>query len=112
MISIPQFAETLRQILEEEANQLAKDTGFIQRERNITGADASSNPDLRLARGARDQLRRHDAGGRAARRGDHRQWLASALYARSRRLSGATVGAAHAGAPASGGSPGRAAQAV
>jgi DDE family transposase len=39
MISIPQFAETLRQILEEEANQLAKETGFIQRERTITGAD-------------------------------------------------------------------------
>jgi len=39
MISVTQFAETLRQILEEEANQLAKDTGFIQRERNITGAD-------------------------------------------------------------------------
>lgn len=39
MISVPQFAETLRQILEEEANQLAKETGFIQRERNITGAD-------------------------------------------------------------------------
>ena len=39
MISVPQFAETLRQILEEEANQLAKDTGFIQRERTITGAD-------------------------------------------------------------------------
>lgn len=39
MISVTQFAETLRQILEEEANQLAKETGFIQRERNITGAD-------------------------------------------------------------------------
>ncbi len=39
MISVPQFAETLRQILEEEANQLAKETGFIQRERTISGAD-------------------------------------------------------------------------
>ncbi len=39
MISVTQFAETLRQILEEEANQLAKETGFIQRERTITGAD-------------------------------------------------------------------------
>jgi len=39
MISVTQFAETLRQILEEEANELAKATGFIQRERNLTGAD-------------------------------------------------------------------------
>src|SRR2546430_14674429 len=39
MISVSQCAETLRQILEEEANQLAKDTGFIQRERTISGAD-------------------------------------------------------------------------
>ena len=39
MISVTQFAETLRQILEEEANELARETGFIQRERNITGAD-------------------------------------------------------------------------
>ena len=39
MISVTQFGETLRQILEEEANELAKETGFIQRERIITGAD-------------------------------------------------------------------------
>jgi Transposase DDE domain len=39
MISVPQVAETLRQIVEEEANTLAKETGFIQRERNLTGAD-------------------------------------------------------------------------
>ena len=39
MISVTQLAEILRQILEEEANELAKETGFIQRERNITGAD-------------------------------------------------------------------------
>jgi hypothetical protein len=84
MISVTQVDETLRQILEEEANQLAKDTGFMQRERTISGADAGPNPDLRLVRGARDQLRRHDAGGRAARRGDHRQWLAPALYAQVR----------------------------
>jgi hypothetical protein len=39
MISVTQVAETLRQILEEEANELAKETGFIQRERIISGAD-------------------------------------------------------------------------
>jgi hypothetical protein len=39
MISVTQFAETLRQILEEEANELAKETGFVQRERSISGAD-------------------------------------------------------------------------
>src|SRR5260370_16490528 len=39
MFSVTQFAETLRQILEEEANELAKETGFVQRERSISGAD-------------------------------------------------------------------------
>lgn len=39
MTSVTQVSETLRQILEEEANTLAKETGFIQRERSITGAD-------------------------------------------------------------------------
>src|SRR6266487_2836104 len=39
MISVTQLTQTLRQMLEEEANQLAKETGFIQRERNISGAD-------------------------------------------------------------------------
>jgi len=39
MNSVTQVAETLRQILEEEANELAKQTGFIQRERTISGAD-------------------------------------------------------------------------
>src|SRR5690349_6524559 len=39
MNSVTQVTETLRQILEEEANTLAKETGFIQRERIITGAD-------------------------------------------------------------------------
>ena len=39
MISVTQLTETLRQILEEEANELAKETGFIQRERRISGAD-------------------------------------------------------------------------
>ena len=39
MISVTPFAETLRQILEKEANELAKETGFMQRERHLTGAD-------------------------------------------------------------------------
>ncbi len=39
MISVTQLTQTLRQILEEEANELAKETGFIQRERRISGAD-------------------------------------------------------------------------
>jgi hypothetical protein len=112
MISVTQFAEALRQILEEEANELAKETGFLQRERIITGADASPNTYLRLVRGTRDPLRRLDADRQAARSGDHREWLAPAFYTRSRRLCGATVGAAHAGALGSGGGPGRAAQAI
>ena len=66
MTSITHLTETLRQMLEEEATQLAKETGFIQRERNLTGADASPTAHFRLVRGARDQLRRLDAGGRAA----------------------------------------------
>ncbi len=39
MISVTQVTETLRQVLEEEANTLAKETGFIQRERAFSGAD-------------------------------------------------------------------------
>lgn len=39
MNSVSYIAETLRQILEEEANVLAKETGFMQRERVISGAD-------------------------------------------------------------------------
>jgi hypothetical protein len=39
MTSIPQLAEALERILEEEAVSLAKETGFIERERAFTGAD-------------------------------------------------------------------------
>jgi hypothetical protein len=39
MTSIPQQAEALQQILEEEAVRLARETGFIERERAFNGAD-------------------------------------------------------------------------
>jgi hypothetical protein len=39
MNSVTQLTETLRQLLEEEANELAKESGFIQRERVLRGAD-------------------------------------------------------------------------
>jgi hypothetical protein len=39
MSSIPQQAEALQRILEEEARQLARETGFIERERAFNGAD-------------------------------------------------------------------------
>src|SRR2546427_8700561 len=39
MTSVSQQAEVLQHILEEEAVHLAKETGFIQRERAFTGAD-------------------------------------------------------------------------
>jgi hypothetical protein len=39
MTSVSQVSETLRQILEEEANTLAKETGFMQRVRAFSGAD-------------------------------------------------------------------------
>src|SRR5437763_698815 len=39
MSSVPQQAETLQRILEEEARQLARETGFIERERAFNGAD-------------------------------------------------------------------------
>ena len=39
MNSVSYVAETLRQMLEEEANTLAWETGFMQRERTISGAD-------------------------------------------------------------------------
>ena len=37
-MSVTQMAETLQSLLEERANQLARETGFIQRQRAITGA--------------------------------------------------------------------------
>src|SRR5260370_38871417 len=39
MTSISQVAEAIRRILTEEANQLARVVGFIQRERVLSGAD-------------------------------------------------------------------------
>jgi len=39
MTSIPQVAEAIRRILTEEADQLAREVGFIQRERVLSGAD-------------------------------------------------------------------------
>ena len=39
MTSIPQIAESLQRILEEEARELARETGFIERERAFNGAD-------------------------------------------------------------------------
>lgn len=38
-MSVAQRAETLQQILEEQAVRVAKETGFIERERAFTGAD-------------------------------------------------------------------------
>ncbi len=39
MNSVTHLTETLRHLLEEEANTLAKESGFIQRERLLSGAD-------------------------------------------------------------------------
>src|SRR5258708_32960887 len=39
MTSIPQVAEAIRRILSAEADQLAREVGFIQRERVLSGAD-------------------------------------------------------------------------
>src|SRR5260370_61149 len=39
MTSIPQVAEALQRILTEEADQLAREVGFMQRERALSGAD-------------------------------------------------------------------------
>lgn len=39
MESVPQMAEVITRILNEEAEQLARTTGFIQRQRNFSGAD-------------------------------------------------------------------------
>jgi hypothetical protein len=63
MTSVSQVSETLRQILEEEANTFAKETGFIQRVRAFSGSDAGANADLGVAGSTSDQLRWLDAGG-------------------------------------------------
>ncbi len=39
MSSVSQYAQTLGEILQERANVLARETGFIQRERSFDGAD-------------------------------------------------------------------------
>lgn len=39
MLSIPDLTDTLHTVLEEEATALAKETGFIERERQLSGAD-------------------------------------------------------------------------
>ncbi len=39
MSNVAQIESALKQILEEEAPQLARETGFIERERNLSGAD-------------------------------------------------------------------------
>ena len=39
MESLPQLVDTLQTILEEEANELARDSGFVVRERELSGAD-------------------------------------------------------------------------
>lgn len=67
MTSIPQLAESLQQILETEAKQLAKETGFIERERGFNGADFAQalilgwlqHPDERLC-GFTQILQRRD----------------------------------------------------
>src|SRR5437868_14256316 len=39
MSNVAQIESALKQILEEEAPQLTQETGFIERERNLSGAD-------------------------------------------------------------------------
>ena len=39
MTSVPQLERILKHVLEERANALARETGFVKRERKLTGAD-------------------------------------------------------------------------
>src|SRR5258707_866946 len=39
MISVSQIQEALEQVLEKDANRLAREVGFVKRERNLSGAD-------------------------------------------------------------------------
>jgi hypothetical protein len=39
MISVSQIQEALEQVLEKDANHLAREIGFVKRERNLSGAD-------------------------------------------------------------------------
>ena len=38
-MSVSQREEALKQVLEEQAKKLARETGFLERERKLTGAD-------------------------------------------------------------------------
>jgi len=39
MISVSQIEEAFEQVLEKDANRLAREIGFVKRERNLSGAD-------------------------------------------------------------------------
>ena len=39
MISVSQIQEAFEQVLEKDANRLAREIGFVKRERNLSGAD-------------------------------------------------------------------------
>ena len=103
MTSVPQQAEALQQILEEEAIGLAKETGFIERERAFNGADFAQalilgwlqQPDERLE-GFTQILQRRA-------REHHGLRTVSALYTRGSHLHAAALGAARGGANAGGG---------
>ena len=56
MTSVPQVAEAIQRILGEEADQLAREVGFIQRERVRSRGRFCTNLAAGLAAGARDGL--------------------------------------------------------
>ncbi len=112
MISVTQIADTLREILEEEANALARETGFIQRERAFNGADFAQmlifgwweEPEITLD-GLTQVAQRREV--QISASGLNQRFTPQAV-AKLR----AAVGAAHAGPPGGGGGSGLIAQAL
>lgn len=82
MSSVAQIAQILGEVLEEEANRLGRETGWQQRERALSGADARSNASLWLVAGTRDQPGWTHPSCRATPGADYRQRPAPAVHAR------------------------------
>ena len=93
MNTIAHFTETVQRIVGEEAEQLAREVGFIQRERVLSGADFVQTLIWGWLARTGDHAGRADASTTTAGDQHHGRWPLAALHAGSRRLAAAGAGA-------------------
>src|SRR5258708_36986932 len=84
--SISQGERSLKYILEERANVLARETGCIERQRKCSGADRLANAGLWLAESSRCEFGDGSIGGRTAGGKWDRYGGAHTLHPKWRRL--------------------------